>query len=158
MNIKKAEIKSTTFHTRFRVLVELIFEDPTVTVKWRTTINAMYLYLDLCQSVMLDRLTCSFTSISLTNKAYLEWLVFFPLTPIKCYLEGVYKKQELLTLLERLISPPIWWGWFCSSDWFSVLCFLPCLSPSCVLYSWFPIRFCLTFVDSLNLAVIRMHV
>ena len=63
------------FHTRFRVLVELIFEDPTVTVKWRTTINAMYIYLELCQSVMLDRLACSFTSIfSLTQICYSEYL------------------------------------------------------------------------------------
>ena len=66
------------FHTRFRALVELIFEDTTVTVKWRTTINAMYLYLDLFQSSMLDRLTCSFTSIfSLTQfclSEYISWL------------------------------------------------------------------------------------
>ena len=82
MNIKKAEIKcnhSTSakgpFHTRFRVLVELIFKDPTETVKWRATIKAMYLYLDLCQSVMLDRLACSFTSIfSLTQFCYSEYL------------------------------------------------------------------------------------
>jgi hypothetical protein len=40
-----------------------IVEDPTVTVKCRTAIKALFLYLNLGLSVMLDILSCSFTSI-----------------------------------------------------------------------------------------------
>ena len=61
-------------HIHFRIWVILIGEDPTVTVKCRTAIKVMCLYLILCLSVMLDHLSCSFTSISfLTNKFSLPY-------------------------------------------------------------------------------------
>jgi hypothetical protein len=44
--------------------VVLIVEDPTVTVKCRGAIKALFLYLNVCLSVMLNNLSCSFTSIS----------------------------------------------------------------------------------------------
>ena len=44
-----------------------IIEDITVTVKCRTSIKNVFLYLDLCISVMSNSLSCSFTSISLLN-------------------------------------------------------------------------------------------
>ena len=39
-------------------------EDPTLTVKCGTAIIVMFIYFNLCLSVMLDSLSCSFTSIS----------------------------------------------------------------------------------------------
>jgi hypothetical protein len=54
---------SGPFHTHFMVRVILIVIDPTVTVKCRTAIKALFLYFNLCLSVMLDSLSCSFTSI-----------------------------------------------------------------------------------------------
>jgi len=52
------------FHTHLRVWV-LLIEDPIVTVKYRT---ALFLYLNLCPSVMLNSLSCPFVTISsLTN-------------------------------------------------------------------------------------------
>jgi len=50
-----------------RVWVILVVEDPTVTVKCRTAIKAPFLYSNLCLSVKLYSLSCSFTSISLFN-------------------------------------------------------------------------------------------
>jgi hypothetical protein len=41
----------------------LIFED-TVTVKYRTAIKMLFLYFNVHLSVMLDSLSCSFTSVS----------------------------------------------------------------------------------------------
>jgi len=51
-------------HTHFRVCVTLIVEDPTVTVKCRTARKALCLYFNVCLSVMLDSLSCSFTPMS----------------------------------------------------------------------------------------------
>jgi hypothetical protein len=51
------------FHTHFKVLVILLIEDPTVTVKCRTAIKALFLYFNLCLSVMLNGLSCALTSI-----------------------------------------------------------------------------------------------
>ena len=45
-------------------------EDPTVTVNCRTTIKELFLYLNLCVSVMLDRLSYLFTSISFLTNVY----------------------------------------------------------------------------------------
>jgi len=42
----------------------LIIEDLTVTVKCRTAIKGLLLYFNLCLSLVLDSLSCSFTSIS----------------------------------------------------------------------------------------------
>jgi hypothetical protein len=47
------------FRTRIAVWVRLILEDPTVTVKSRTAIKALFLYFDLCLNVILDSLRCS---------------------------------------------------------------------------------------------------
>ena len=47
-------------HTHFRVIVMLIVEDPTVTVNCRTAINALFLYLNVCLSIMFDSLSCSY--------------------------------------------------------------------------------------------------
>jgi hypothetical protein len=47
----------------------VIAEDPTMTVKYRIAIKVLFLSFNLCLQVMLDNLTCSFTSISfLTNE------------------------------------------------------------------------------------------
>ena len=51
-------------HTHFRVCVLFIVEDRTVTVKCRTVIKALFLYLNLYLSVMLNSLSCLLTSIS----------------------------------------------------------------------------------------------
>jgi hypothetical protein len=46
----------------------LIIKDPIVTVKCRTAIKMLFLYFNLCLSIMFDSLSSSFTSISfLTN-------------------------------------------------------------------------------------------
>ena len=51
----------------------LIVEDPTVTVKCRTAIKVLFLYFNLCLSVMLNSLSCPFTSISvLTDYSYIS--------------------------------------------------------------------------------------
>jgi len=52
------------FNTHFRVSALLIFDEPTVTMKCRTAIKVLFLYLNLCPSVMLNSLSCLFTSIS----------------------------------------------------------------------------------------------
>jgi hypothetical protein len=44
------------------IMSMLIIEDPDVTLKCRTVINALFLYFNLYQSVNLDSLSCSFTS------------------------------------------------------------------------------------------------
>jgi hypothetical protein len=47
----------------------VIAENPTMTVKYRIAIKVLFLSFNLCLQVMLDNLTCSFTSISfLTNE------------------------------------------------------------------------------------------
>ena len=47
----------------------VIAEDPTMTVKYRIAIKVLFLSFNLFLQVMLDNLTCSFTSISfLTNE------------------------------------------------------------------------------------------
>jgi hypothetical protein len=47
----------------------VIAEDSTMTVKYRIAIKVLFLSFNLCLQVMLDNLTCSFTSISfLTNE------------------------------------------------------------------------------------------
>jgi succinate dehydrogenase hydrophobic anchor subunit len=51
-------------HTHISVRVMFIIEDTTVTVKCRTAIKVMFLYFNLCLSVTLNSLSCSFTSIS----------------------------------------------------------------------------------------------
>jgi len=55
---KSIEYRSTAgqgpFHTHFKVWVLLIVEDPTMTVKCRSAIKALSLYLNLCPSGMLD--------------------------------------------------------------------------------------------------------
>ena len=43
-----------------RIWVLPIVEDPTVTAKCRTAIKELFLYLNLCLSVMLNILSCSF--------------------------------------------------------------------------------------------------
>ena len=46
----------------------LFVEDTTVSVKYRTAITLLFLYINLCLSVMLDSLSISFSSKSfLTN-------------------------------------------------------------------------------------------
>jgi hypothetical protein len=55
----------------------LIAEDPTVTVKCRTTIKVLFLYLLLYLSVKFISLSCRFTSISyLTNSISSHTLYF----------------------------------------------------------------------------------
>ena len=68
-------------------------------------------------------------------------------------------RVKLLALCGRQDSPPcLWQGPFCSSFQFSMLCFLFCLSPSCVLctqcceYLWIvhsrlPLHFSVTFIS-----------
>jgi hypothetical protein len=48
----------------FRLWVSLIVEDPTVTVKCRTAIKVMFIYFNLCVSVMLNSLSYLFTKHS----------------------------------------------------------------------------------------------
>jgi hypothetical protein len=61
------------FWHHFASVVPSIVEVTSVNVKYRTAIQALFLYFILCLSIMLDRLSCSFTSISfLTN---LLWLL-----------------------------------------------------------------------------------
>ena len=64
-----------SFHTHFRIWVILLVDNPTVTVKWRTAIKAVYLYFSLCPSVIFDILSCSLTAIFiLTNSLnYQVW-------------------------------------------------------------------------------------
>ena len=70
-----------------------------------------------------------------------------------------YKRQELLTLREHLCSPAFfWWGPFCSSYKFSVLCcvyflciWLSVVCAQCylclwIVHSWLPLQFSLTFI------------
>ena len=42
------------FHIHFRMRAILIVDDPTMTVKCRTSITTIFIYLNLCKSVMLD--------------------------------------------------------------------------------------------------------
>ena len=56
------------FHTHFRVRGMLIIEDPTVIMKCRTAIKALFFHFNVCLSVKLDGLSCSFTSISFHSK------------------------------------------------------------------------------------------
>ena len=48
----------------FNVRVILIIEHTTVTLKYSTAIKALFLYFNLCLSVMLDCLSYSFTNLS----------------------------------------------------------------------------------------------
>jgi hypothetical protein len=56
------DLNSQPIHTHIRVRVMLVVEYSTV--KCRTAIKFLFLYFKLCLSVMLDSLSCSFTSIS----------------------------------------------------------------------------------------------
>ena len=49
-----------------------IVENPTVTVTYRTAIKAPFVYFDLCLGIILDSLSCSFTSISFLTNTNLE--------------------------------------------------------------------------------------
>jgi hypothetical protein len=53
----------------------LIVEDATVTLKCRTVIKALLLYFNLCLSVMLDNLSCPFTSIPIGTEQELRNLI-----------------------------------------------------------------------------------
>ena len=53
------------FHAHLRVLVLLIVKNPTMTSTCKIAIKALFLYLNVCLHVMLNSLSCSFTSISL---------------------------------------------------------------------------------------------
>ena len=64
-------------HIMFRVWVLLIVEEPTVTMKCRTAIKVMFLYLILCPSVMLDSLSCSFTSTAILTNSHSHCQRFF---------------------------------------------------------------------------------
>ena len=44
-------IRKAPLHTHFRIRVLVIVEDPTVTVRCRTAIKVLFLYLILCPSV-----------------------------------------------------------------------------------------------------------
>jgi hypothetical protein len=48
----------------YREAITTMVEHPTVTVKCRTAIKVLFLYMNLCQSVKLDSLSCPFTSTS----------------------------------------------------------------------------------------------
>lgn len=53
------------------ILVRLILEDPTVAVKFSTVLKELFLYFDLCLSLILDNLPYSYASISvLANCIY----------------------------------------------------------------------------------------
>ena len=58
------------FHTHFRVWIILFLEDSTMTMKCRRAIKALFLYFNLCLSIMLDSLSCSFTSMSFLTKYF----------------------------------------------------------------------------------------
>ena len=65
-----SEIKNTTqlqANSHFTLILgyELIVEDTTVKVKCTTVIKALFVYFNLCLSIMLDSLLYSFTSIYL---------------------------------------------------------------------------------------------
>jgi hypothetical protein len=63
-----------TLQARARFTLMLIIEDLTVTVKCRTAITPLFLYFNLCLNVILDSLSCSFTSISfLTTFIVFVW-------------------------------------------------------------------------------------
>jgi len=92
------------FHTHSRVWVLLIIEHLTAIVKFRTAIKALFLYINLCQSVKLDSLSCSFTSISLLTKCITGLRNIFILNTTKiqpiillvlCY---IFTWQHLITL------------------------------------------------------------
>jgi hypothetical protein len=55
------------FHTHIRVCVVLIVEDPSMTVKCRTTINSLFIYFTLSPRVMLNSI--SSTSIPLLTES-----------------------------------------------------------------------------------------
>jgi len=44
----------------FMVRIMLIVEDSIVTVKYRTAIKELFIYFNLCLSVMLDNLSCPY--------------------------------------------------------------------------------------------------
>jgi hypothetical protein len=48
----------------YKKFTTLIVEDPSVTVKCRTAIKVLYRYFNVCLRVILDNLSCLFTSIS----------------------------------------------------------------------------------------------
>ena len=58
----------------------------------RTAIKGLYLYLNLCLSVMLDNLSCSFTSIS-------NYLCSQCLSPLKVWVQIVHRQGVLHTTL-----------------------------------------------------------
>jgi hypothetical protein len=51
-------------------------QTPTVTVKCRMAIKVLFRYFNLCLSVMLDSLLCSFTSISFPTKGDNSWFIW----------------------------------------------------------------------------------
>ena len=64
------------FHTRIGVWVILIAEDPTLAVKCRTPIKAIFIYFNLFWIIMLDSFSCPFTSISFLSTFMLHLLHF----------------------------------------------------------------------------------
>jgi hypothetical protein len=52
----------------FRVWVVFIVQDPTVTVNCRAAVKALFVYFNLCLSIMLYSLSCSFTSTPFLTK------------------------------------------------------------------------------------------
>jgi hypothetical protein len=65
-----------SFWIHFRVWITFIIGDPTVIVKYKTAIQSMFLYFNLCLSVKLDRLSCSFTSTSFLIASYSFTLIY----------------------------------------------------------------------------------
>ena len=67
----------------FMVRVMFIVEDSVVTVKYRTATKELFIYFNLCPSVMLDSLSCPYPFLLIDIQCYLlcsvELMKHFPM-------------------------------------------------------------------------------
>ena len=123
----------------------LIIKNPTVTVKCRTAIKALFLYFNLCPSVKLGSLSCSYyTSISFLTNSFSVFFVqcgkTFPHTSISLLCVIVYNHLFIflcspimcLYVLSSMLWCPLWFP-YCNDVQFVFT--LSCLwEDACLVY------------------------
>jgi hypothetical protein len=110
------------FHTHISVLDMFITEESSVTVKCRTAIKILFLYLNLCLSVKLGRLLCSLASIWLS----ISFLLLMCHEQNKTHTQQNQTSNKLIYNSYNTNGPS--WPWSYGSWIHSYLC-NQCLSP-----------------------------
>ena len=107
LQILRVPLNCMSFHTHFIVWVLLIIEVITVTVECRTIIKVLFLYINLCLSVMFGSISCSST-FSWSVSTY-TCLFTYPSLPSTNALSLVLTRETSLVALDCRPSTASLW-------------------------------------------------